>query len=59
MLGEKARWDLRKEAVLNKSLKQHLTKQQLYSHLPPISQTEQNMQNSLITVYQVKYNQLL
>ena len=26
-------------AVLNKSLKQHPTKQQLYGHLPPISQT--------------------
>ena len=25
-------------AVLNKSWKQHRTKQQLYSHLPPISQ---------------------
>ena len=25
-------------AVLNKSWKQHPTKQQLYSHLPPISQ---------------------
>ena len=28
-------------AVLNKSWKQQLTKQQLYSHLPPISQTIQ------------------
>ena len=28
-------------AVLNKSWKQHPTKQQLYSHLPPISQTIQ------------------
>ena len=27
--------------VLNKSLKQHLTKQYLYAHLPPISQTIQ------------------
>ena len=28
-------------AVLNKSLKQHLTKQQLYNHLPPILPTIQ------------------
>ena len=28
-------------AVLNKSWEQHLTKQQLYSHLPPFSQTIQ------------------
>ena len=28
-------------AVFNKSWKQHLTKQQLCSHLPPISQTIQ------------------
>ena len=28
-------------AILNKSWKQHLTKQQLYSHLPPISKTIQ------------------
>ena len=26
-------------AVLNKSLRQHLTKQQLYGHLPPITKT--------------------
>ena len=29
------------QAVLNESKKQHLTKQQLYSHHPPISQTIQ------------------
>ena len=29
------------DAVLNKSLTQHTTKQQLYCHLPPISQTVQ------------------
>ena len=29
------------QAILNKSWKQHPTKQQLYSHLPPISQTIQ------------------
>ena len=28
-------------AVLNKSWNQHLTKQQLYGHLPPITQTIQ------------------
>ena len=41
--GEKARWELHKNAssVLNKSWKQHPTKQQLYCHLPPIPQTIQ------------------
>ena len=29
----------RDKAILNKSWKQHLTKQQLYGHLPPISKT--------------------
>ena len=29
------------QAILNKSLKQHHTKHQLYSHLPPISKTIQ------------------
>ena len=29
------------QAVLNKSWKQHSKKQQLYAHLPPISQTIQ------------------
>ena len=35
------------KVVLNKSWKQHLSKQQLYGHLPPISyyiQNEQDMQ---------------
>ena len=38
-LGEKARWELHKDTVcvLNKSWKQHPTKQQLYDHLAPIS----------------------
>ena len=38
MLGEKAIWELYKDAALNKSLKHHLTKHQLYSHLSPITQ---------------------
>ena len=38
---EKARWQLHKNDTMNKSWKQHLTKQQLYSHLPP---TEKNIQ---------------
>ena len=29
------------QAILNKSWRQHLTKQQLYGHLPPISKTIQ------------------
>ena len=33
-------------AVLNKSYKQHPTKQQLYSHLPPISQNIQAMRGT-------------
>ena len=36
-LEEKLDWKY--TAVLNKSWKQHLSKQQLYGHLPPISQT--------------------
>ena len=32
------------QAVLNKSWRQHPTKQQLYSHLPPISKTIQTRQ---------------
>ena len=32
------------QAVLNKSWKQHCSKQQLYGHLPPISQTIQERQ---------------
>ena len=41
MNGEQARWELSKSAtaVLNKSLKKHPTKKQLYDHLPPISKT--------------------
>ena len=39
MPGEKARWELCKDAVLNNSWKQHSTKQQLYRHLPPIWET--------------------
>ena len=35
----KARQELHKNAMLNESWKQHPMKQQLYSHLPPISKT--------------------
>ena len=35
-------------AVLNKSWKQHPTKQQLYGQLPPISQTIQVRQTKLV-----------
>ena len=39
----KARWELHKDTAccIKKNRIQHLTKQQLYSHLPPISQTIQ------------------
>ena len=33
-------------AALNKSLKQHQIKQQLRNHLPPISQTDEDMQGT-------------
>ena len=41
--GEKARWNYTRmlSAILNKAWKQHPTKQQLYGHLPPISQNIQ------------------
>ena len=41
--SEKARWKLQKNTTryFDKSLKQNPTKQQLYGHLPPISQTTQ------------------
>ena len=39
--GEKAKWELHMDAVQNKTKKQHPTKQQLYCHLAPISETIQ------------------
>ena len=33
------------QAISNKSWKQHLTKEQMYSHLPPISKTNPNKMN--------------
>ena len=41
MHGENARWELHKNAVLKKAWKQLFTKQQLFSHWPPISQIMQ------------------
>ena len=38
---KKARWELYKNAVQNKSWKQRPTKQQLYGHSPPILQAIQ------------------
>ena len=49
MLGEKARRKLHKDAVccfFYKSWKQHSKKQQMYGHLPPVSQTIQAKQTS-------------
>ena len=43
-------------AVLNKSWKQHSTKQQLYGHLPPISQTTQVRQTLLEKQERTKKN---
>ena len=43
-------------AVLNKSWEQHPTKQQLCSHLTPISQTIQDKQNLLGTGGEVGMN---
>ena len=40
--------------VLNKSWKQHSTKQQQYGYLPPISQTIQNEQDTPDTTREVK-----
>ena len=40
LYGCSAKWEQdEKDATLNKSRKQHPTKQQLYGHLSPISQT--------------------
>ena len=43
-------------AVLNKSWKQHLTKQHLYGHLPPIKQTIQVRQDTLGTAEEAETN---
>ena len=42
--------------VLNKSWKQHLKKQQLYGHLPPISQIIQDEQDMLGTAGEAMIN---
>ena len=41
MVGEEARRQLHKNAILNKSWWQHPTRHQLYGHLPPITKTIQ------------------
>ena len=48
--GEKARWELQKKAmaVLKKSKKQHPIKEQLYVHLPSISQSKDNLTSDVL-----------
>ena len=43
-------------AILNKSWKQNLTKQQLYGHLPPISKTIQFRQDLRDTTREARKN---
>ena len=62
-LGEKARWELGNykrmlHAILNKSWKQHPTKQQLYDHLPLILQTIQVRQIRHVEHYWISRNKL-
>ena len=56
MLEEEVRWELHKDVTgcFEKSWKQHPTKQQLYGHLPPISQTIPDKQNMLGTAREVR-----
>ena len=56
MHREKAWWEWHKNVALNKCWKQNPTKQQLYSHLPPISQTIQTKQNMQGTAREVRIN---
>ena len=51
MLGP---WELQKVTVLNLSLKQHSANQQLYCHLPPITQTKYDGQDMLATAGEVR-----